>query len=1020
MKRKGIFCFLMLFFMTAVLIPFPARAEEKANPKAVDDLVSELRGKSYLVSTDKGYMRVVYDASGAQVVAEEYNDRFQIQSSRKIPMELPVWGGFFAGSDAYYLVEGQNNPEEQNDKEVIRVIRYSKSWERLGAAAITGNLELFGGEVGYPFHYGNVNFAEQEGKLYIATAHRGYVDEAVGQGHQGLLLIEVDTGAMTGRIVVSNLWHSFAQHLAVKGDMLYLLEQSEGSYQTQLTVLDRNTYQREIITLLRYGGQRTSAWAVACYASVDDIALSATHALSVGTSIDQSLYDSVDSKVAHNIYLAATPLSGTTEEAGDLKWITDFQGDGKQFVGLNLTKIDENRFILMWEEAPGEDFELLPQDERDPLSGYTMHYLFLDGQGNPISQEYTAAAPVSGCHPVLKDSWVVFSASSGNTVNFYSIDGHSGAFYKAVNRVAGAHAAWDIKEGVLEISGSGPIEIDTEAHYRYPLSSTGGGYSYSNADNAWKMIRDKVKKIVIGDGITAVPEACFRWFDALEEVDIGAGIQSLGKETFAYSNKLRTVTLRPFDVEIGEDAFWSGYYPSYTDDTHLVFATIYCMEGGTVDAYVQEHSIEHVYLHWMQENGKWVYYDKGQKVKGWIQDEGQLYYTSKNGYRQSGWLKLDGLWNYFKADGTLYHGWPKLDGAFHYVTGGVLKENTTALVKSSSKDPRQLYVKNGIWQKSFTGFYDSPGGKTYYIKEGVLAGGANGLIKRSTDSKWLYVKNGIWQKSFTGFYDSPNGKNYYINNGIVGGTALVKRESDGKWVYVQGGIWQKDFTGFYDSPNGKSYYIKEGLLASGANGLIKRSADDKWLYVKNGIWQKSFTGFYDSPNGKTYYIRNGLVGGTTLVKRASDGKWVYVKSGIWQKDFTGFYDSPNGKSYYINKGILAGTLLVKRASDGKWVYLKGGIWQKDFTGFYTSSSNGKTFYVSKGVWASGATGLYKRSSDGKWLYVKSGYFQKDFTGIYQSPKGEKFYVLKGIWQSGFTGTKTFDGVRYNIKAGKVQ
>lgn len=52
--------------------------------------------------------------------------------------------GFYAGSDGYYLVEGQTNNKENDSAEVIRVIRYDTNWNRNGAAAITSNPELFG------------------------------------------------------------------------------------------------------------------------------------------------------------------------------------------------------------------------------------------------------------------------------------------------------------------------------------------------------------------------------------------------------------------------------------------------------------------------------------------------------------------------------------------------------------------------------------------------------------------------------------------------------------------------------------------------------------------------------------------------------------------------------------------------------------------------------------------------------------------------------------------------------------
>lgn len=53
-------------------------------------------------------------------------------------MELNIWGGFYVGSNAYYLVEGKNNTAENTAAEVIRVIKYDKNWNRLGVAKITG------------------------------------------------------------------------------------------------------------------------------------------------------------------------------------------------------------------------------------------------------------------------------------------------------------------------------------------------------------------------------------------------------------------------------------------------------------------------------------------------------------------------------------------------------------------------------------------------------------------------------------------------------------------------------------------------------------------------------------------------------------------------------------------------------------------------------------------------------------------------------------------------------------------
>lgn len=52
--------------------------------------------------------------------------------------ELEYYGGCYAGKDAYFLVFGQSNTEEDDPKEVLRVVKYDKNWKRKDSASISG------------------------------------------------------------------------------------------------------------------------------------------------------------------------------------------------------------------------------------------------------------------------------------------------------------------------------------------------------------------------------------------------------------------------------------------------------------------------------------------------------------------------------------------------------------------------------------------------------------------------------------------------------------------------------------------------------------------------------------------------------------------------------------------------------------------------------------------------------------------------------------------------------------------
>ena len=166
-------------------------------------------------------------------------------------------------------------------------------------------------------------------------------------------------------------------------------------------------------------------WALACYASVDGMAVSSDSVLCVGTSIDQSKYDKVSENTPHNLYLSVTPMSDFSEKATTTRKLTNFTGGGKSFAGVKITKINDNRFMISWEEYVSDDNKK-NSSANDPLSSSTLHYLFVDGKGKSLSKEFTTAAPISDCQPVVKDSRVVYYASNSNTLNFYSINSDNG------------------------------------------------------------------------------------------------------------------------------------------------------------------------------------------------------------------------------------------------------------------------------------------------------------------------------------------------------------------------------------------------------------------------------------------------------------------------------------------------------------------------------------------------------------------------------------------------------------------
>ena len=105
------------------------------------------------------------------------------------------------------------------------------------------------------------------------------------------------------------------------------------------------------------------------------------------TSIDQTKYDTArENNLPMNIYLTVTPLDDFTEEATKVISLTNYTESGKAFMGVKITKVNDNRFMVSWEEYNDETEG--SGTEEDTLAGSTLHYVFIDGKGNRISQSF--------------------------------------------------------------------------------------------------------------------------------------------------------------------------------------------------------------------------------------------------------------------------------------------------------------------------------------------------------------------------------------------------------------------------------------------------------------------------------------------------------------------------------------------------------------------------------------------------------------------------------------------------------
>lgn len=395
-----------------------------------------LEVSSHLFQNNDGTLTRVEFISGKGVVIEEYTADYQfIRQKKLIKPELPIYGGFHATKDNYFLVFGQKNSNNDNSVEVIRFVKYNKNWERLGDA------RLYGINTNEPFIFSSVRMVDQEDVLYVRTGHNMY------NGHQANMAFSINIEDMKfinqfytlgGPSIAS---HSLNQLITM--DEPYLITADHGDAYPRGILLarhvkdgDKNTYftsqkSAQTITALKVGGAPNSTSNVTG-ASVTGLQASDTSYLVVGRSVDPTPGASYDPRGILNIYVSSTPKDNFKNEAVKVRWITDFKyieytdaNDTPQktpeasITNPQLIKLNGNEMILMWSQTTTLVEDNKPVIENGKIKTTTsLKSILLNGDGEPISGIYSFEGGLSDCEPILIDGKLVWYYTSKSDPKF--------------------------------------------------------------------------------------------------------------------------------------------------------------------------------------------------------------------------------------------------------------------------------------------------------------------------------------------------------------------------------------------------------------------------------------------------------------------------------------------------------------------------------------------------------------------------------------------------------------------------
>lgn len=341
---------------------------------------------------------------------ENYSADFELLDSKEIQCELPIFGGAYSGSNYNYLVFGQSNSSDSSSTEVMRVVQYDKSWNRVNSLSIKG------ANTRYPFSAGSLRMCESNGTLYIHTCHTMF-KTSDGLNHQANMTFAIDTASMTEidsyydvmNIDYGYVSHSFNQFIKSDGEYIYRVDHGD-AYERGITITKFK--EGDSVTNVEY----TNAFPIQGTIGANDTGvsiggfeLSDYGCLMAGNSVDQSSAANYSSSAKRDIFLT---LTDENLETSNTLWLTEYPDD-KSFTPLTpkLVKYDTNKFLLMWDEVDNSDDTTL------------LVMMAIDLDTDTISDAKYSNIALSDCEPIATaDGYIKWYITDSEKTTLFSVD----------------------------------------------------------------------------------------------------------------------------------------------------------------------------------------------------------------------------------------------------------------------------------------------------------------------------------------------------------------------------------------------------------------------------------------------------------------------------------------------------------------------------------------------------------------------------------------------------------------------
>lgn len=366
---------------------------------------------SYIMENEDGTINVV--EADQDVTIDTYDNQYNLISNSSIEYELPIFGGFYSGEKYNYIAFGQSNKEENNNKEVIRIVRYDKKLKRIDSVSVKGG-ESFTTQ---PFDGAAGRMAEYGEELVFHTSRERYTTDD-GLNHQSQLTLIVDTSTMRvtndlGRFQSNHVSHSFDQYVLFDDNGHVLVDHGD-AYPRSIVLSQAGGSGYETVDLFKIPGiigANTTGVSIGGFESATTNYIVAMNTIKHSLVTEYTSYDMVGlGRDQRDIIISTVPKNNLSNNAVKQITLKKYIGTDKNASIPKLVKLSDNRFMVIWQEYNNFD------QEGD------LNYVLIDGQGNPVSKiETIKHFSLSKSQPVVIENKVTWYVNKKGMRTFYTI-----------------------------------------------------------------------------------------------------------------------------------------------------------------------------------------------------------------------------------------------------------------------------------------------------------------------------------------------------------------------------------------------------------------------------------------------------------------------------------------------------------------------------------------------------------------------------------------------------------------------